>query len=351
MTGTPQTGWQAAVDAAMRRAITLSEQGPARGLNPQVGCVVLDDAGNTLAEGWHMGSGTPHAEVAALSKISAEDARGATFVVTLEPCNHTGKTGPCADALIAAGVGRVIYAVSDPGERSSGGADKLRAAGIEVVDGLLADEVTEHIGSWLTAARLRRPHVTVKWAASLDGRIAAADGTSQWISGTLARERVHEQRAAADAIVVGTGTVLADNPTLTARRPEGTLYTEQPIPVVLGERSIPESALITTHPQPLIHATHRDVPRLLAELYAQGIRSVYVEGGPTVASAFIASGLVDRYYVFSSPVLLGGGPARDMLAVGDIGVQTLADAQRLHIERIEQLGSDIFITAHPRKDA
>lgn len=342
MNTTPSTGFE----AAMRRALELAENGPARGVNPQVGCVVLNPAGDIIAEGWHRGSGTAHAEVDALSKLTAEQAAGATFVVTLEPCNHIGKTGPCADLLVAAGVGTVVYGVSDPGEQSSGGAAKLTAAGINVIGGVLEDAISSHIQSWLTAARLGRPHVSVKWAASLDGRVAAQDGTSKWISGTLARERVHSQRAHADAIIIGSGTLLADNPSLTARRPDGSLYADQPVPVVLGERNIPTDAEISAHPLPYIHARHRNVPLLLSSLYQQGIRTVYVEGGPTVASAFVASGLVDRYYLYASPLLLGG----DKLAVGNIGVETLAEAPQLHIDKVEQLGSDILIEAHPRKE-
>jgi len=328
----------------MRRAIELSHQGPARGVNPQVGAVALDPTGTVIAEGWHLGSGTPHAEVDALSKLTPEQARGATFLVTLEPCNHTGKTGPCVDALINAGVARVIFAVSDPGHESSGGAERLRAAGIEVVGGVCATEVEADQSSWLTATRLGRPHVTVKWAASVDGRAAANDGTSQWISGELARARVHAQRAAADAIVVGTGTVLADNPSLTARTPDGQLHSEQPIPVVIGERPVPGDSLIFEHPHEPIVAGTRDVQQVLAELRERGIRSVYVEGGPTLASAFIEAGVVDRFYVFVAPLVLGG----TKLAITDVGVGTLADSVDLDFEQVELLGPDILITATPR---
>src|SRR5690606_38461205 len=204
-----------AYDAAMRRALELAERGPVTGGNPQVGCVLLDDAGRIVAEGWHRGAGTPHAEVDALSHLT--DARGLTAVVTLEPCNHTGRTGPCSEALVAAGIARVVYAVSDPGRVSAGGAARLRAGGVEVIPGVLAAEAAELLPVWLTAAARGRPWVTVKWASTLDGRAAAADGTSQWITGTAARQRVHEQRAASDVILVGTGTVFADDPALTAR--------------------------------------------------------------------------------------------------------------------------------------
>jgi diaminohydroxyphosphoribosylaminopyrimidine deaminase/5-amino-6-(5-phosphoribosylamino)uracil reductase len=178
---------------AMRRALAIAQRGP-RGVNPQVGAIILSPAGEVLAEGWHRGAGTVHAEVDALSQLAAGAAAGATAVVTLEPCNHTGRTGPCSEALLAAGVARVIYAVPDPNPESTGGAERLREAGVEVEAGLLEVAATELLDSWLTVQRLGRPHVTVKWAQSLDGRAAAADGTSQWITGPEARADVHPPR-------------------------------------------------------------------------------------------------------------------------------------------------------------
>ncbi len=332
----------------MRRAIALAANGPSNGVNPQVGCVVLNSAGTIIAEGWHRGAGTAHAEVDALSQLTPEQAQGSTFVVPLEPCNHIGRTGPCAQALIEAGVAQVVYAATDPGHASSGGAQRLRDAGIEVLGGVLEDDVEELLEEWMLAARLHRPHVTVKWAASLDGRAAANDGTSQWISGPESRARVHEQRSAADAIVVGTGTVLADNPSLTARTPEGVLHDHQPVPVIIGKRNVPGDALVHQHPlEPLIIG-HNDLHAALSEMFDNGIRSIFVEGGPTLASAFIASGLVDRLYIYLAPVLLGG----DKVALGDLGVSTLAERIDLSISSVENLGTDIFITAKPtRKDA
>ena len=332
-----------ATEAVMRRAIELASRGPARGLNPQVGCVILDAAGAVIAEGWHRGSGTAHAEVDALSKLTAEQAAGSTLVVSLEPCNHTGKTGPCAQALIEANVARVIYAATDPGHASAGGAQTLRDAGIDVTGGVLAPEVDEQLHDWMQATKLGRPFVTVKWASSLDGRAAAADGTSQWISGDEARERVHIQRSQADAIVVGTGTILADNPSLTARTPDGLLHTDQPRPVVLGERAIPADSVVYAHPNAPLVTGHRDIASTLAELRANGIRSVFVEGGPTLASAFIEAGVVDRFYIYLAPVLLGG----NMLALTDLGIGTLTDRLNLELLSVERLGSDIFIEAQP----
>jgi diaminohydroxyphosphoribosylaminopyrimidine deaminase/5-amino-6-(5-phosphoribosylamino)uracil reductase len=328
---------------AMRRALTIAAYGP-RGVNPQVGALLLSPGGEVLAEGWHRGAGTPHAEVDALSKLAPGAARGATAVVTLEPCNHTGRTGPCSEALIAAGVARVVYAVSDPGDHSSGGAERLRRAGVDVEAGLLADEAAALLDSWLTVQRLGRPQVTVKWAQSLDGRAAAADGTSQWITGPAAREDVHRRRAAADAIVVGTGTLLADDPALTARRPDGELHDHQPRPVVLGRRPVPAEAAVRRHPLPLVTDDGRDLTALLQSLGRQGVQRVFVEGGPTIASAFLRAGLADEVLAYVAPVLLGG----DRLALGDIGVTTIGRARRLSVASVIPLGDDVLYVGVPR---
>lgn len=328
---------------AMRHALELATHGP-RGLNPQVGAVLLSPAGDVLAEGWHRGAGTPHAEVDALSKVAPGAARGATAVVTLEPCNHTGRTGPCSEALISAGVARVVYAADDPGEESSGGAERLREAGVDVVSGVLADDAAALLHSWLEVQRLGRPFVTVKWAQSLDGRAAASDGTSQWITGPDARADVHRRRSRADAIVVGTGTLLADDPALTARTAEGSLYDHQPMPVVLGVRPVPADAAVRRHPLALVQHDGRDLVALLADLRARGVQRVFVEGGPTIAGAFLRAGLVDEVLAYIAPTLLGGG----MPAVGDIGVQTIDDRMRLRVASVEQVGDDLLVVAGPR---
>jgi len=374
---------------AMRRALALAANGPALGANPQVGCVLLDESGATVAEGWHRGAGTPHAEVDALSKVV--DASGLTAVVTLEPCNHTGRTGPCSEALIAARIRRVVFAVADPGGGalagnesreaqqpsglqssaqqpsaqypggdssrgdssrgdssrgdSSGGAERLREAGVDVEEGLLAVEAEDRMHEWLTAATHRRPYVTVKWASSLDGRIAAADGSSQWITGTAARQRVHEQRAASDAILVGTGTILSDDPSLTARGDAGELMPDQPLPVVLGERAIPGDAALWKHPRGLVETHSRDLSATLGWLFDQGIRRAFVEGGPTLTSALVGAGLVDEYLIYLAPTLIGGPHT----AIGDAGVSSIRDALALSITAIERLGDDVLVTARPRQ--
>ncbi len=328
-------------EPAMHRALELAARGPVAGGNPQVGCALVDADGTIVAEGWHHGAGTPHAEIDALSQVDRAD--GLTAVVTLEPCNHTGRTGPCSEALLAAGIARVVYAVSDPGALEGGGAERLREAGIDVIGGCLAAETTQFLLPWLTATRRRTPWVTVKWAASLDGRAAATDGTSQWISGPESRTRVHEQRAASDAILVGTGTVLTDDPSLTARTLDGSLHEHQPLPIVIGERAIPGTARLWEHPRGVLETGTRDLAATMSWLFEQGVRRAYVEGGPTLASAVVAAELADEYQVFLAPKLLGGSG----MAIGDIGVGTIAEARGLTIENVERLGADILVTARP----
>jgi diaminohydroxyphosphoribosylaminopyrimidine deaminase/5-amino-6-(5-phosphoribosylamino)uracil reductase len=338
---------EAVIERAMRRALSLAERGPATGDNPQVGCVLLDSSGEIVSEGWHRGVGTAHAEVDALSHLPQvdghPDARGLTAVVTLEPCNHTGHTGPCSVALIAAGISRVFYATSDPGPLEGGGAERLREAGVVVEGGVLEAEAEEFQHAWLTSARTRRPYVTIKWASTLDGRTAAADGTSQWITGAAARERVHEQREASDAILVGTGTALADDPSLTARGDAGELLEHQPVAVVLGDRVLPPEAKLRRHPGGLILLPGHDLHSAMTDLFGRGIRRLYVEGGPILESALIAAGLVDEYSIYLAPALLGG----DRLAVRDIGARSMPDIRLLDIRSVEQLGNDLLITARP----
>ncbi|WP_336645950.1 bifunctional diaminohydroxyphosphoribosylaminopyrimidine deaminase/5-amino-6-(5-phosphoribosylamino)uracil reductase RibD [Microbacterium sp. USHLN186] len=326
---------------AMSRALALAADGP-RGVNPQVGAVILSASGEVLAEGVHRGAGTPHAEVDALSRLDGTQVHGATAIVTLEPCNHTGRTGPCAQALIDAGIARVVYAFDDPGEISGGGAERLRAAGVEVVVGEQADAAERLIHDWLAVQRLGRPLVTVKWAQSLDGRAAASDGSSQWITGPEARADVHLRRTDADAIVVGTGTLLADDPALTARDGDE-LRPNQPVPVVIGTRATPPTAAVHRHPRtPLFYDTH-DLTAVLTDLAARGVQRVFVEGGPTLASAFVAAGYADTVLAYLAPVLLGG----DRVALTDIGVSGIGEAVRLEVEQWMPLGDDLLVIAHP----
>lgn len=328
----------------MRRALELATNGPERGVNPRVGCVIASPDGTIVGEGWHRGAGTPHAEVDALSQVAPDAARGATAIVTLEPCNHTGRTGPCVDALLDAGIARVVYAIDDPGALSHGGGKRLVDAGVSVESGVLAEQAEQLLGDWLTTARIGRPLVTLKWASSLDGRVAASDGSSQWITSRESRADAHVLRSRHDAIAVGTGTVLADDPSLTARSADGSLFDDQPIPVVFGVRDVPVDAQLRRHPHPHIHLDGRDVARDLRELRERGIRTLFVEGGPKLASAFVRAGLVDSLVAYIAPALLGG----ERLAIGDIGVDSIAGAPRLTLTDVVRIGDDVRLTLVPK---
>ncbi|TDC82708.1 bifunctional diaminohydroxyphosphoribosylaminopyrimidine deaminase/5-amino-6-(5-phosphoribosylamino)uracil reductase RibD [Micromonospora sp. KC606] len=345
------------VDEAMRRAVALA----ARGLgttspNPVVGCVLLDPAGTVVGEGFHAYAGGPHAETVALAQ-AGKRARGGTAVVTLEPCDHTGRTGPCSLALIQAGVARVVIAVPDPNPVAAGGAATLRAAGIQVDVGLCAAESEAGNVAWLTSMRRGWPYVIWKFAATLDGRSAAADGTSMWITSEAARIDVHALRGTVDAVIVGVGTVLADDPRLTARNlRDGTLAIRQPLRVVVDSsgRTPAEARVRDGAAQTWIATSAEvgagpvgrvDLPGLLAELHHRGVRAALLEGGPQLAGAFLAAGLVDKVVGYVAPKLLGAGPT----ALADAGVTTIADAVDLELTDVTQVGPDLRITALPRK--
>ncbi|WP_268960983.1 bifunctional diaminohydroxyphosphoribosylaminopyrimidine deaminase/5-amino-6-(5-phosphoribosylamino)uracil reductase RibD [Rhodococcus spongiicola] len=331
-------------EAAMRLAIDASQG--VRGTtspNPPVGAVVLDASGEIVGIGATNPVGGPHAEVVALAE-AGERARGGTAVVTLEPCNHHGRTGPCAQALVDAGIAAVHYAVPDPHPMAAGGADTLRAAGVAVSVGpFTADVERGPLRAWLHRQRHGRPHVTWKFAATIDGRSAAADGTSQWITGPEARARVHADRARLDAIVVGTGTVIADDPWLTARLPDGSLASHQPLRVVVGTREIPSTAKILDDAAPTLVLRTHDIDEVLAALADQD--DVLVEGGPRLAGAFLAAGRVDRIQAYLAPALLGAGSH----AVEDAGVQTISEALRFRRESVETIGDDLLLNLIPEK--
>jgi diaminohydroxyphosphoribosylaminopyrimidine deaminase / 5-amino-6-(5-phosphoribosylamino)uracil reductase len=357
----------------MRRAIALA----ARGLghtspNPVVGCVILDADGRIAGEGWHQRAGGPHAEVHAL-RAAGERARGGTAVVTLEPCNHTGRTGPCAQALLDAGIARVVYAVADPNAKAAGGAATLAAAGAAVETGLLAEEAAAVNEAWLTSMRRGRPFVLWKYAATLDGRSAAADGTSRWITSAESRADVHRLRAEADAVVVGSGTLRADDPHLAVRgaaRADGEAV--QPLRVVVDtDASVKPGARVLDDAAPTLIAVAEDtdraatahlrgaaevvrlprastgvgleVPALLAELYRRDVRCVLLGGGPTLAGSFVAAGAVDKVVGYLAPALLGAGPA----VLGDAGITAISGALRLGVAETVLIGADLRVTAYP----
>jgi diaminohydroxyphosphoribosylaminopyrimidine deaminase/5-amino-6-(5-phosphoribosylamino)uracil reductase len=339
LSSTTSTAMSRAVELAARAWGTTSP-------NPVVGCVILAADGRTLVgEGYTQPPGGPHAEVEAL-RLAGTAARGGTAVVTLEPCHHTGRTGPCTQALLDAGIARVVIGVRDPNPVAAGGVEALTAAGVEVtvLDDADAARVNEH---WLVAIRHQRPFVVWKYAASLDGRSAAADGTSRWITGPLARTDVHRLRARADAVIVGVGTVLADDPDLTVRHIPAT---RQPLRVVLdSDGRTPPTARVRDDSAPTLILTaeqvaRHDVRAALEFLYAEGIRSVLLEGGPRLAGAFLDAGCVDEVVGYVAPVLLGQGSAA--LQTTGLG-STIGAALRLEVNDVTAFGPDLRVTARP----
>ena len=343
----------------MERALELAREPAFASPNPRVGAVVVRD-GVVIGEGAHGGPGTPHAEAAAVKGI---DARGATVYVTLEPCNHEGRTPPCAPALVEAGVARVVAAAEDPDPRVSGsGFDALRLAGIEVEVGLMRAEAERLNAAYLYHRRTGRSFVSVKLALTLDGRTAAPDGSSQWITGPEARRIVHARRLECDAVMVGAGTVLADDPQLTVRHVGAP---RQPARVVvdstgrvraraaaLGEGSIVATTAAAPHEAQIAWKEAGadvlvlpespggvDLGALVAALGARGIVEILCEGGPRLASSLIRTGLAGRLELHYGPVLTGGGPS-----LADLGVTSMSGALRFEIEDTVRAGDDLIVT-------
>ena len=318
---------------AMRRALELAATpGVPLGPNPRVGCVLIADDGTEIAEGFHRGAGSPHAEVAALA-AAAGDARGSTAVVTLEPCNHTGRTGPCVQALVGAGVRRVVFAQPDANPVAEGGAEALRRAGVDVESGLLVDEARTLNRAWTFAVEHGRPFVTWKFATTLDGRSAAADGTSRWVSSRAARLDTHRLRGECDAILAGTNTIAVDDPELTVRDEVDEPLPRQPVRVVMGERDLDPGRRVFNDRAETLHLRTRDPHEALAALFARDCQHVFLEGGPTLAAAFCRAGLVDEVVAYVAPMLLGAGRT----AVADLGIATIADALHLQVTDVRVL--------------
>jgi diaminohydroxyphosphoribosylaminopyrimidine deaminase/5-amino-6-(5-phosphoribosylamino)uracil reductase len=349
-----------AEDAAMLRAVALAAKGlGSTSPNPVVGCVILDASGEVVGEGFHAYAGGPHAEVRALA-AAGERAKGGTAVVTMEPCDHVGRTGPCSQALASAGIVRVVAALSDPNPVAQGGAETMRALGVDVEIGLRAAEA--HAGNigWLTAtARCAagdpRPFVIWKFAATLDGRSAALDGTSQWITSPEARADVQELRSTVDAIIVGVGTVLADDPHLTARTDAGALANRQPLRVIVDTSTrTPATARVRDGAARTFIATAAelgtgmdgrvDLRKLGVALFERGCRRVLLEGGPTLAGAYLREDLVDEVVGYLAPKLLGAGPS----ALAAAGIVTIAEAIDLELTDVRRVGPDLRIDALPK---
>ncbi len=336
--------------AMLRRCVQAALLGPEANPNPRVGSLILDASGDVVGVGHHNGAGTPHAEVMALAAAGVQS-RSGTAYVSLEPCAHHGRTPPCAQALLDAGLRRVVYAVADPDKRAAGGAAWLAERSVQVEHVRIdeADDVTRH---WAFAARTGRPWVTWKYAATLDGKVAASDGSSAWVTSAAARADVHELRSRCGAVMVGTGTAVADDPTLTARQADGSLYADQPLRVVVGDRDLPVGSRLFAAEtdgvdqdglEPALHLRSHDLTQVLASLHTAGVRRVLLEGGPTLAAAMWRAGYVDEVVAYLAPALLGSGAA----AVGDLGISSMVDIARLTIDDVTQVGPDLRVIATP----
>jgi diaminohydroxyphosphoribosylaminopyrimidine deaminase/5-amino-6-(5-phosphoribosylamino)uracil reductase len=301
-----------------------------------VGALVVRD-GEVVGEGWHERPGLPHAERLALD-AAGERARGATLVTTLEPCGHQGRTGPCADAVVEAGISRVVVGVRDPNPEAAGGIERLHDAGVQVelAEGEIVQRLRRQNETFLTWAGLGRPFVTYKAAMTLDGRVAAAGGDSRWISGPESRRRVHELRALADAVAVGGGTARADRPRLTAREVDAE---RQPRRLVFGRGPLPEGSELELRSGRLEDE--------LAELAREDVQSLLLEGGPTLAGAFLRAGLLDKLLVFFAPKLVGGEDAPGLFA--GPAVRMLTAAIPLSDLEVERIGADLLVTAYLRE--
>ena len=322
---------------AMQRAIALSEKGLGKcAPNPIVGAVILDASGKIVSEGFHdRMTSKDHAEVVAI-KSAGNQTKGATMVVTLEPCNHTGSTGPCTQAIVDSGISTVVFAVKDPNAVAVGGADALRAAGIKVVDGVMAKEASWANRAWLIKIEKSRPYFVWKVATTLDAKIAASDGTSKWISNEVSRNDVQRLRRESDAILVGTNTVIVDNPHLIPRG-DFSGYSSNPIRIIIGEGNVPADSKVFDSAAETVQVKSRDLSELVSKLNGLDINQVFVEAGTTLASAMVAGGLMDELVIYQAPALLGSGKS----FFADESKSTIEDQMRLEHISTEVLAGDI----------
>jgi len=361
--------------AYIERAIALADRG--RGMvspNPLVGAVVVSSEGRVVGEGWHEGPGSPHAEVLALEAAGA-NARGSTLYTSLEPCNHHGRTPPCTAAVVRSGVARVVAAMRDPNPVVDGGGfEELRRSGVEVREGVLAEEAARQNEAFVKHVRTGLPFVVWKMAASLDGKVAARDGSSRWITGEAARADVHRLRAWSDAIVVGAGTALVDDPSLTVREPG--YRGRSPLRVLVDARGrVPATGDLFDGEAPTLVATTELAPaerraewseagaevrvceaegdrvplgELVAHLGKRDVQGVLLEGGPTLAFSAVEEGIVDKVVVYLAPKLIGGADAPTVL--GGRGFAPIAGAVRLRVRSFDRLGEDLRVEADVHRD-
>lgn len=317
----------------MQRAINISLLGQGRTFpNPIVGAVLLGATGELLSEGAHVG--LDHAEVIAI-KSAPRIPAGSSLFVTLEPCNHQGKTPPCVTSIIEAGISRVIFAVSDPNPLAAGGASALRKAGVEVLSGSLEEEARFVNRHWLTKMESARPRFTWKIASTMDGKVAASDGSSKWITSELARAEVALMRSQADAILTSTATVIADDPTLTSKG-----VGKNPLRIVMGNTPLSKDAKILGDEAETKIIASREISELIKLTLELGCNNVMIEAGPTFGSALLAAGIIDEVVLFQAPTFLGSGKS----AIADLGVKTLNQRLDFKIANLQQIGADIKVT-------
>lgn len=306
------------------------------GSNPIVGAVVVDSAGKIIGEGFHKSG--PHAEVVALEQ-AGQLAQGATLFVTLEPCNHQGKTGPCTEAIIKAGINKVVYAVSDPNALASGGAKKLEAAGIEVVFNGDVLEIAQSNRAWLHKIKNNRPYFIWKIATTLDGRTAAIDGSSKWITGPESRAEVSKLRSESNAVLIGTATALADNPNLIPRDIEK-VNKVHPVRIVMGRREIPSDFDLLNDEAETVFVRSHDFSDLLKLCAERNFNQVFVESGSELGTALLKAGLIDELIIFQAASLLGSG----LSFIGDLGVTNIKEKMDFALRDVAQFGNDLKIT-------
>ena len=321
------------VEAAMARAIDCARLGLGQTYpNPIVGAVITSANGELLSEGFHQGA--DHAEVIAINSAKELPA-GSILYITLEPCNHHGKTPPCVDAIIKSGIKKVVYAVSDPNPVAAGGAERLREAGIEVQSGIGEMQARLENRAWLTKIKKGRPRITWKIAATMDGRVAASDGSSKWITGELARADVARMRSLADGIVTSTATVIADDPAMTSKG-----FGKNPVRIVMGSRVIQAKTQIMDGAAETLLIKSRDFKDLIALTNERGFNQLLIESGPTLGTALVREDLIDEIVLFQAPAFLGSGTP----LIGDLGITNISGRLDFEISDVKMIGSDLKIT-------
>ena len=320
-------------EAAMARAIDCARLGLGMTYpNPIVGAVITSATGEVLSEGFHQGGA--HAEVIALNAVK-EIPTGSIIYISLEPCNHRGKTPPCVDAIINSGIKKVVYAVSDPNPIATGGAERLRAAGIEVESGLGEEQARLENRAWLTKMELGRPRITWKIASTLDGKVAASDGSSKWITGELARTEVAQMRSRVDGLVTSTTTVIADNPLLTSKG-----FGKNPVRIVMGTSELNAKMQVFNDAAETVLLKSRNFIDLLSLAKERGFNELLIESGPTFGTALLRANLIDEIVLFQAPTLLGSGTP----SIGDLGITNISGRLDFEILDVEMIGSDLKIT-------